>query len=100
MRRAQFSANVVDTQNYYLFTCWPEQRGDVTDVIYYADGACEGQYGCVGGPRRANMGSRECVVIGLKLRAASALVTKHFVTIYSKTCNNYEFRFLYSGLLG
>ena len=38
------------------------------------------------------MGSRECVVMGLKSRAVSALVTKHFVTIFSKTCNKYDFR--------
>ena len=44
------------------------------------------------------MGSRECVVMGLKSRAASALVTKHFVFIFSKTCNKYEFRILNSGL--
>ena len=54
-----------------IITClhagrWPEHHGDVNDVTYDADGACEGQYGCVGGPRRANMGSRECVVMGLK----------------------------------
>ena len=87
-------------KNYYLLTRWPEQRGDVNDVIYYTDGACEGRYGCMGGPRRANMGSGEYVAIGLKSRAASALVTMHFVTIYKKTCNKYRFRFLYSGLLG
>ena len=72
----------------------------MNDVIYDADGACMGRYGCVGGPRRVNMGSRECVVMGLKSRAASALVTKHFVTIFSKTCNKYDFRILNSGLLG
>ena len=72
----------------------------MNDVIYDADGACEGQYGCEEGPRRANMGSHECVVMGLKSRAASALVTKHFVIIFSKTCNKFEFRILISGLLG
>ena len=46
------------------------------------------------------MGSRECVVMSLKSRAASALATKHFVTIFSKTCNKYEFKILNSGLLG
>ena len=25
-----------------MFTRWPEHRGDVNDVIYDADGACEG----------------------------------------------------------
>ena len=48
----------------------------MSDVIYDADGACEGRYGCVRVPRRVNMGSRECVVMGLKSRAVSALVTK------------------------
>ena len=88
------------SKNYYLFTRWPEHRGDMKDVIYDADGACEGLYRCLGGPRRANMGSRECVVMSLKSRAASALVTKHFVTIFSKTCYKYEFIILNSGLLG
>ena len=74
------------SKNYYLFTPWPEHRGDMNDVTINADGACEGRYGCVGGPTRAHMGSRECVVMGLKSRAVSALVTKHFVTIFSKTC--------------
>ena len=70
------------SKNYNLFTRWPEHRGDRNDVIYDPDGACEGPYGCVGGPRRANMGSGECVVMGLK------------------SCNKYEFRTLNSGLLG
>ena len=83
---------------FFLISRWPEHRRDVNDVIYDTNGACEGRYGCVGGPRRANMGSRECVVMGLKSRAASALVTKHFVSIFSKTCNKYEFRILNSGL--
>ena len=42
-------------------------------------------------------GSREWVVMGLKSRAASARVTKYFVTIFSKTCSKYEFRILNSG---
>ena len=46
------------------------------------------------------MGSHERVVVGLKSRVASAWVTKHFVTIFSKTCNKYEFRILNSGILG
>ena len=66
-----------------MFTRLPEHHCDVNDVIYDADEACEGQYGCVGGLRRANMGSRGWVVMGLKSRAASAQVTKHFVTIFS-----------------
>ena len=88
------------SKNYYMFTRWPENRGDVNDVIYDADGACMGRYGCVGGPTRDNMGSREWLVVGLKSRAASARVTKHFVTIFSKTCNKYEFRILNSRFLG
>ena len=31
---------------------------------------------------RANMGSKEQAVFGLESRAISALVTKHFVTIF------------------
>ena len=93
-------ANAAAVQNYYMFTRWPENRGDVNDVIYDADGACMGRYGCVGGPTRDNMGSREWLVVGLKSRAASARVTKHFVTIFSKTCNKYEFRILNSRFLG
>ena len=42
-----------------MFTHWPEHRGDVNGDIYYADGTCEGQYGCVVGPSRAHMGSRD-----------------------------------------
>ena len=34
------------------------------------------------------MGSREQAVMGLESHALSTRVTKHFVTIYSKTCNN------------
>ena len=76
-----------------MFTSWPENRGDVNDVIYDADDACMGRYGCMGGPTRDNMGSCEWLVVGLKSRAASARVTKHFFfTIFSKTCNKYEFR--------
>ena len=68
-----------------MFTRWPENRGDVNDVIYDADGACMGRHGCVGGPTRDNMGSCEWLVVGLKSRAASARVTKHCATIFSKT---------------
>ena len=67
-----------------MFTRWPENRGDVNDVIYDADGACMGRDGCVGGPTRDNMGSSEWLVVGLKSLAASARVTKHFVTILVK----------------
>ena len=83
-----------------MFPLWPEHRSDANAVIYDAGGACEGRYGCVREHTRANMGSHEWVVMGLKSRAASARVTKHFVTIFSKTCNKYEFRILYSGFLG
>ena len=83
-----------------MLTRWPENRRDVNDVIYDAYGACMDRYGCVGGPTRDNMGSREWLVVGLKSRAASARVTKHFVTIFSKTCNKYEFRILNSRFLG
>ena len=34
------------SKNYYMFTRWPENRGDVNDVINDADGACMGRYGC------------------------------------------------------
>ena len=90
------------SKNHNLFTSWPEHPRDVNDVIHGANGACEGRYGCMGGPRRYNLGSSEWVVtcIGLKSRAASARVTKHFVTFFSKTCNKNEFRILNSGLLG
>ena len=83
-----------------MFTRRPENCGDVNDVIYDANGAFMGLYGCVGGPTRDNMGSREWLAVGLKSRAASAWVTKHFVTIFSKTCNIYEFRILNSRFLG
>ena len=76
-----------------MFTRWPENRGDVNNVIYDADGACMGRYG-------ANMGSHEWLVVGLKSQAAPARVTKHFVTFFSKTCNKYEFRILNSRFLG
>ena len=34
------------------------------------------------------MGSHEWAVMGLESRAVSAQETKHFVTIFRKTCNN------------
>ena len=37
---------------------------------------------------RVNIDSCEQAIMGLELRAVSARVTKHFVTIFSKTCNN------------
>ena len=38
------------------------------------------------GLREADMGSLERAVMGLESRAVSAQVTKHFVTIFSKSC--------------
>ena len=56
-------------------------HGDVNDVIYDAEDASEGQYGCTRGPVwvhvRANMGSCEWAVMGLESRAVSALVIKN-----------------------
>ena len=37
---------------------------------------------------KADMGSHEQADMGLLSRAVSARVTKHVVTIFSKTCNN------------
>ena len=71
-----------------MFTRWSEHHGDVNGVIYDTDGACKGQYGCNGGPTRANMGSRECFVMGLKSCAASAWVTisvKHVIKMNSES---------------
>ena len=59
---------------------------------------CMGRYGCVGGPTRDNMGSHEWVVRGLKSRAASARVNKHFVTIFSKTCDIISVYWIYFSL--
>ena len=63
----------------------------MNDVIYDAEGAREGQYGCmqrlIWVHVRADMGSCGQAVIGLE-SAVSARVTKDFVTIFSKTCNN------------
>ena len=83
------------SKNHNLFTRWPEHPGDVNNVIHGANGACEGRYGCVGGPRRYNMGSSEWVVtcIGLKSGAASARVisilllfsVKHVINMNSES---------------
>ena len=74
-----------------MFTLGSSRSGDVNDVIYDAEGAREGQYWCTRGliwvQVRADMGSRERDVMGLKLRAVSARVTKHCVNILSKICN-------------
>ena len=64
----------------------------MNDVIYDADGACMGRYGCVGGPTRDNKGSREWLVVGLKSQAASARVSilllfsvKHVINMNSES---------------
>ena len=71
------------------------RHDDVNDVISDTDGACKGRYGCKPGlicaHMRADMGLLERVVMGLESRAVSALVIKHFVTIFSKTCNKSGF---------
>ena len=77
-----------------MFTRWPEHHVNVNDIINDAYGECKGRYACVRGSIRANRGSCEWVIVGSKSRTASARVTKHFVTIFSKTCNKYEFRIL------
>ena len=63
----------------------------MNDVVYDAEGVHEGRYGCTREPiwvqARADMGSPEQAVMGLETRAESARVIKHFVTIFSKTCN-------------
>ena len=67
-------------------------REHVTDVIYDAEGAREGQYGCMQGLirvlLRADMDSREGAVMGLESRAVSAKITKHFVIIFIKLSYN------------
>ena len=49
---------------------------NANDIIYDAEGACEGQYGCTPGliwvQVRADMDSREWSVMGLEPRAVSA----------------------------
>ena len=40
---------------------------------------------------RADMGPHKRAVIGLESRAISARATKHFVTIFSKTCNKTQY---------
>ena len=76
-----------------MFTRWPEHRGDVNDVIYDADGACEGRYEWLVEPSRANMGSCEWVVMGMKsqqhqLRKLSILLlfsVKHVINMNSES---------------
>ena len=38
--------------------------------------------------KRADIGSGEQAAIGLESRAVSARETKHYITVFSKTCNN------------
>ena len=75
-----------------MFTRGSSCHGDVNDIIYDTDGAHEGPYGYTLGliwvHQRADIGSHEPAVMGLESRAVSAWVTKHFVTIFSTTCNN------------
>ena len=53
-----------------MFTNGSLCHGDVNDIIYDAEGACEGQYGCTRGPiwvhARAGNGSHEWVVMNLE----------------------------------
>ena len=59
-----------------MFTRMSLRRSDVNDVIYDAEGAREGRYGCMRGRLwvhvRADIGSREQAVIGLESRVVSA----------------------------
>ena len=71
-----------------MLKSWSLHHGDMNDIIYDAEGANKGRYGCTRadiGSREVDMGSRERAVMGLESRAVSALVTKHFVTIFCKT---------------
>ena len=74
-----------------MFTCWSSCCCDVKDLFYDTEGSPEGQCGCTRGliwvHVWADMGSHERAVMALESRAVSVRVTKHFVTIYSKTCN-------------
>ena len=45
------------------------------------------------------MGSCELAVMGLESRAVTAGVTKHFVTIFSETCNKISYLEDYKSLL-
>ena len=76
---------------YYMLTSGSLHHGDMNDIIYDADAACEGRYGCMQGliwvHTRTDMGPGEQAVMGLESQAVSARATKHFVTVFSKTCN-------------
>ena len=68
----------------------------MNDIVSDAEGGYEGRYGGTGGPIwvhvRADIGTRELALLGLESLAVSArVVTKHFVTIFSKTCNKQDF---------
>ena len=75
-----------------MFMRGSSRHGDINGVIFDTDGAYEGRYGYKRGliwvHLRADMCSCEWAIMGLQSRAVSAWVTKHFVTIFSKTCNN------------
>ena len=45
------------------------------------------------------MGSCELAVMGLESQAVTARVTKHFVTIFSETCNKISYLEDYKSLL-
>ena len=77
---------------FYKFTHRSSRCGDMNYVIYDTERPHEGLYGCIRGLTwahiRADIGSCERANMGLESRAVSARVTKHFVTFFSKTCNN------------
>ena len=74
-----------------MFTWGSFRRGDVIDVIYDAEGAREGQYGCTLGliwiHLRAVKGSHERAVMGLASRAAS-VVCYHVINSVTKSVNH------------
>ena len=75
-----------------MFMCGSLCRDNMNDLIYDAEGTHKGRFGYTQGPLwvhvRADMGSHEPAVMGLESRAVSAWVSKHFVTFFSKTCND------------
>ena len=62
-----------------MFTCMSLYDSDINDMIYDAEGACEGRFECTRGPIwvhvREDMGSREWAVMCLQSQAVSAQVT-------------------------
>ena len=71
-----------------MFILGSSGPGEVNDIIYDAEGAREGQYGCTQGliwvHVRANIYSHEQAIMGLGSQAVSARITKHFITIFVK----------------